>query len=312
MTVKPEPTDLSERDAEPARDQEFPAKRHIVPLAVVPPNIIGFSVCKIAPGLEIRKATQGDTDRLAEINKTYASTLAMMHTVPLARSSYVICIDEQIYGHYLEQKILGENKKPTDPSFKRLQVADSYKMIVTALHLFCLVPLLTTRYSITEEYDKQFFYPEPLRLPVQISWESWAKYAVPNFGYTLTSGGVITSDDVIRAVNVLEKYYRYNYWIGNRIAVALHNFWNALFVPESTLAFVALVTIIETFTNLNKGEDTAKQIYRNTLKLAPVDGHGNTVTKKRLEDMYDARSEIAHGSYGRAQFDFGVDFNQHA
>ncbi len=151
----------------------------------------------------------------------------------------------------------------------------------------------------TASYDKQFFYPEPLRLPVQISWESWAKYAVPNFGYTLTSGGVITSDDVIRAVNVLEKYYRYNYWIGNRIAVALHNFWNALFVPESTLAFVALVTIIETFTNLNKGEGTAKQIYRNTLKLAPVDGHGNTVTKKRLEDMYDARSEIAHGSYGR-------------
>ena len=77
---------------------------------------------------------------------------------------------------------------------------------------------------------------------------------------------------------------------GNRIAVALHNFWNALFIPESTLAFVTLVTIIETFTNLNKGEDTAQQVYRNTLKLVPVDGHGNTVTKKRLEDMYDARS----------------------
>ena len=98
---------------------------------------------------------------------------------------------------------------------------------------------------------------------------------------------------------MLGKYYQYNYWLGNRVAVALHNFWNALFVRESTLAFVALVSVIETFTNLSKGEDTAEQIYHNTLKLVPFDGHGNAVTRERLEEMYSARSELSHGSYGR-------------
>ncbi len=99
---------------------------------------------------------------------------------------------------------------------------------------------------------------------------------------------------------MLGKYYQYNNWVGNRIAVALHNFWNALFVRESTLAFVALVTVIETFTNLNKGEgNTTEQIYINSLKLVPIDGHDNTVTRERLEEMYSARSELSHGSYGR-------------
>jgi hypothetical protein len=97
----------------------------------------------------------------------------------------------------------------------------------------------------------------------------------------------------------LEKYYQHNYWLGNRIAVALHNFWNALFVRESTLAFLVLVTVIETFTNLNKNENTAEQIYRNTMKLAPVDGHGFAVTRERLEEMYTVRSDLSHGSYGR-------------
>jgi hypothetical protein len=101
------------------------------------------------------------------------------------------------------------------------------------------------------------------------------------------------------AVNVLEKYYRYNYWLSNRMAVALHNFWNALFLSESTLAFMSLVTVIETFTNLDKGADATEQIYRNTIKLAPIDGHGNIVTEERLKEMYDTRSVIAHGSFGR-------------
>ena len=130
-------------------------------------------------------------------------------------------------------------------------------------------------------------------------WNSWHRYAVPITGYNLTSNGTITCDDVIRAVNVLEKYYRHNYWLGNRIAVALHNFWNALFIGDSALAFVALVTVIETFTNLNKKENTAEQVYRNTLKLVPVDGHGNAVTRDRLEEMYSVRSTLLHGSYGR-------------
>jgi len=299
MTTPLEPTGLSERDAAPARDPDFPAMRHSVPLAVAFPNVIGFSTCAIAPGLEIREANQADTDRLGEINRTWASMLTTMHTVPLASSSHVLCIDEQLYGHHVEQKILSASGKRTDPEFKRFRVDDVYKMIVVALHLFRPCPLYITRYFITEEYDKNFTHPAFLSPPVQVIWESWQRYVTPAPGYNLTSSGTINCESVIRAVSVLEKYYQYNYWLGNRIAVALHNFWNALFVRESTLAFVALVTVIETFTNLNKGEDTAEQIYRNTLKLVPVDGHGNAVTRERLEEMYSVRSELSHGSYGR-------------
>ena len=299
MTTRPDPTDLSERYVDPPRDHDFPAKRHTVPLAIGFPNVIGFSACIIAPGLEIREATQTDIDRLDELNKTWASTLSRMHMVPLARSSHVICIDEQLYGHYVEQQIHRETGKSTELRLKGFRIDDIYKMIVTALHLFRLVPLYVTRYFITEEYDKNFVYPGFLSAPVQVIFESWQRYAVPS-GYNLTSSGTITCDDVIRAVNVLGKYYQYNNWVGNRIAVALHNFWNALFVRESTLAFVALVTVIETFTNLNKGEgNTAEQIYINSLKLVPIDGHDNAVTRERLEEMYSARSELSHGSYGR-------------
>jgi len=296
MAAPPDPTGLDERYAEPRRDPDFPAQRHSVPLAVAVPNVIGFSACIIAPGLEIREATQADTDRLGEVNKTWASML-MMHTVPLARSSHVLCVDEQLYGHHVEQRIRRATGKGTDASFKRLCIDDIHKMIVIALHLFRLVPLGETRYFITEDYDKNFIHPDFLRPPAQLIWASWQRYASPK-GYDLTSNGTIACDDVIRAVSVLEKYYQYNYWLGNRIAVALHNFWNALFVRESTLAFVALVTVVEIFTNLDKSEETEKQIIRNTMKLVPYDGTGNTVTEKRLKEMYSARSTIAHGSYG--------------
>ncbi len=189
MTTPPDPTErpteLSERYAEPARDPDFPAKRHTVPLAVAFPNVIGFSACIIAPGLEIREATQTDTDRLGELNKTWASTLSMMHMVPLARSSHVICIDEQLYGHHVEQQIryaMGKGNghhvkirytigKGTEPIFKRFRIDDIYKMIVTALHLFLLVPLYVTRYFITEEYDKNFVYLGFLSEPVQVIWD---------------------------------------------------------------------------------------------------------------------------------------------
>ena len=300
MTTPPHTPDLSENHAEPARDPEFPAKRHSVPLAIGFPQVIGFSACKIAPGLEIREATQADADRLTELNKTYASMLTMMQTAPLARTSYVLCIDEQLYGHHVEQKIRATGKS-TDPRFKRFQIEHMYKMIVTALHLFHLVQLSETRYFITHEYDKDFFHLEFFTLlPIQVTWGSWDKYAFQTYGYNLTSNGTIMCDEVIRAVNVLEKYYQHNYWMGNRIAVALHNFWNALFVPESTLAFVALMSVIETFTNLSKSkkETVEAQVYRNTLKLVHVDGNGNVVTKKRLEEMYNVRSFLSHGSYG--------------
>ena len=131
-----------------------------------------------------------------------------------------------------------------------------------------------------------------------MNWNCWDKYAFQTFGYNITSNGTIACDEIIRAVNVLEKYYQHNYWTGNRMAVAIHNFWNALFVPESTLAFIALMSIIETFTNLSKKENVADQVYRNTLKLVPVDGNGHKVTKEQLEAMYDVRSYLSHGSYG--------------
>jgi hypothetical protein len=296
MTTPPDTP--AENHAEPARDPEFPAKRHRVPLALGFPKVLEFSACRIAAGLEIREATQADTDLLTELNKTYASMLTMMHTVPLERTSYVLCIDEQLYGHHVEQKLRATGKS-TDPRFKRFQIEHIYKMIITALHLFRLVQIYETRYFITEEYDKEFFYLEFFRLlPVQVTLESWEKYAFQTFGYNLTSNGTITCDEIIQAVNVLEKYYQHNCWMGNRIAVALHNFWNALFVPDDTLAFITLMSVIETFANLSKKENVADQLYRNTLKLVPVDGNGHEVTKERLEAVYNVRSYLSHGSYG--------------
>ena len=299
MTPPPSEPDPSKRDADATRDRDFPAKRHVVPLPVYAPNALGFSTCTIAPGLEIRESTQADKDLLAELNRIHAPTLTLMHTVPLLDLKYLICVDEQVYGHVLEQKIVNTGNH-TDLGFKRFHLDDIYKMIVTALHLFYLVPLLPTRYFITEEYESNHHYLGFLNLAVQPTWDAWHRYAVPNSrGYNIVRYGTITCADVILAVSVLEKYYRYNYWLGNRVAVALHNFWNALFLRESTLAFVSLVTVIETFTNLSKGADTTEQVYRNTLKLAPIDGHGNAVTRERLEEMYNTRSVIAHGSFGR-------------
>jgi hypothetical protein len=300
MTCSPVPVDHG--NVRPGRNPDFPAKRYNVPLAIHAPQVVvGFSACKIAPGLEIRETTQADIDRLHELNKTWASNLAMMHTVPLAQSSHMIWIDEQAYGHYIDQKILLSTGKTTDPAFKRLLVDDIYKMLVVALHLFRLVPLYVTKYFMVEEYDKEFFHLDFFRRDMQVNFDTWYRYSYPVFDYNMTKGGKINCDEIIQAANVLETYFRYNHWTGNRIAIALHNFWNALFVRDSTLAFVALVTVIETFTNLSKDEDTAEQVYRNTLKLVPVDGHGNAVTRDRLEEMYDTRSIIAHGSYGRDQ-----------
>jgi hypothetical protein len=171
-------------------------------------------------------------------------------------------------------------------------------MIVVGLNLLRLFPLYVTRYFITEEYERNFAYLSFLRPEAQVIWESWQRFLNPS-GYNLTSSGTIACDDVVRVVDVLEKYYRFNHWVGNRIAVALHNFWNALFLYDSSLAFMALVTVIETFTNLDKGKNTAEQIYGNTLKLVKIDGHGNSITRERLEEIYIARGIMSHGSYGR-------------
>ena len=128
-------------------------------------------------------------------------------------------------------------------------------------------------------------------------WDTWQRYAVPT-GYDLTGGGKITCEHIRQAVNVLEKYYRHNEWLANRVAVALHNFWNGLFIDENTLAFVSLVTILETFANLTRGNKVEEQIYRNVPKLVPLDACSRPITKQRLEAIYDTRSIIAHGSYG--------------
>jgi Apea-like HEPN len=74
---------------------------------------------------------------------------------------------------------------------------------------------------------------------------------------------------------------------------------NCIIYGREYASFVALVTILETFTNLDKGEGVEHQIYRNIPKLVPFDAHGRPVTKERLEAIYDTRSTIAHGSYGQ-------------
>jgi hypothetical protein len=271
--------------------------RHYVPLGVAFIPKLGFSTCKIAPGLEIRECTDGDKQILRRVNKESGSMIAVMHAVPIQHESHVICIDEQIYGQHIADKIAAELQRPANRLFPLFSVPDVFKMIVVSLNLFQLFPLYPTPYFITERLDVDHVYPTRLNTGTEILWDTWQRYAQPQ-GHDVSGAGVITCGDITNAVNVLEKYYRNDGWMGNRVAVALHNFWNALFVNESTLSFVALVSILETFSNLSKSETVIDQIRRNVPKLVPLDAHARAVTIERIDKIYDTRSEIAHGSFG--------------
>jgi hypothetical protein len=215
-----------------------------------------------------------------------------MHAVPITGMSHVISIDEPTYGGHLDQQIIADLQTTYDPAFRGLRIDDIFKMIAISLNLFQLCPLYRTPYFITEELDIAHHYPNFFK-NIKIEWETWDRYAP---SYDLTANGKITCDDIVKAVRILEKYYRYNYWLGNKVAVALHNFWNALFITERTLAFLALVIILETFTKFGRSRD----FLHNIRKLVPRDAHGNDVTIERLEEMRDARNIIVHGSYGRS------------
>jgi hypothetical protein len=283
----------------PGEDLNFPAVRHTIPLSIPFPSWIGFKLCEIAPGLVIGESADADKDLLRHVNDTWLSMIHTMHTVPFLTDhlSHIISVDEALYGPHVAQKIaldLGTRAPPLDVN--RLVIDDIFKMLVISVNLFHIFPLYSAPYFITEDLAQHFARPHFFR--TKIVWETWQRYADPS-GYDLTVTGKITTDDLISAVNVLEKYYRYNGWIVNRVAVALHNFWNALFVPESTLQFSALVTILETLTNLDGRLSVREQMNRNIPKLVPIDAHKKPVTKKRLDALYKARSAISHGFYGR-------------
>jgi hypothetical protein len=240
-------------DEVPDQPPQFSAMRHYIPLGVAFPSKLGFSTCRIAPGLEIRECSEVDKQLLRRVHKESSSVIALMHVVPIQHESHVICIDEQVYGQHIADKIVAELGRPASPFFPLFSVSDVFKMIVVSLNLFQLFPLYPTPYCITERLDMDHVYPSRLNTGTEIIWDRWQRYAQPR-GHDITSGGVITCGDITNAVSVLEKYYRNDGWLGNRVAVALHNFWNALFVDDSTLSFVALVSILETFSNLSKSE----------------------------------------------------------
>jgi hypothetical protein len=276
---------------------QLSALRHYVPLGVAFLPNLGFSKCRIAPGLEIRECTDRDKQLLRRVNKDCSSMIAQMHAVPIRHESHVICIDEQIYGQHIAEKIAAELQRPANPLFPLFNVSDVFKMIVVSLNLFQLFPLYPTPYFITERLDVDHVYPTGLDAGAGILWNTWQRYAQVR-GHDVNGTGAITCGDITNAVNVLEKYYRNDGWMGNRVAVALHNFWIALFLNESTLSFVALVSILETFSNLSKGEKVEDQMHRNVPKLVPLDAHARAVTIERIDRIYDTRSEIAHGSFG--------------
>jgi len=291
-------------DEVPGRPPQFSAMhhsamRHYVPLGVAFLPQLGFSTCKIAPGLEVRECSEGDKHLLKRVNKESSSMITLMHAVPIQHDSHVICIDEQVYGQHIADKITAELQRQPNHLFPLFSVHDVFKMIVVSLNLFQLFPLYPTPYFISERLDVDRVHPTRLDTGTGIMWDTWQRYAQPR-GHDLTGGGAITCGDIKSAVNVLEKYYRHDGWMGNRVAVALHNFWNALFVNESTLSFVALVSILETFCNLSKSEKdpVTDQIRRNVPKLVPLDAHARAVTIERIDKIYDTRSEIAHGSFG--------------
>jgi hypothetical protein len=211
-------TPLDDLQAEFPALGEFPARRHTVPLGIAFPPKLGFSKCEIAPGLEIRECTEADKQLLKSVNETFSSQITRMHTVPILHDSHVICVDEQLYGRYVEHKIKRELGRHTDPRFRRLTIDDIFKMVVTSLNLFQLFPLYATPYFITEELDKNLVYPSFFQR-VKVVWGTWLqRYAIPT-GYNLTSSGAITCDNIIQTVNILEKYYRYDGWMANRVAV---------------------------------------------------------------------------------------------
>jgi len=305
------------RDPFPGEDLNFPSELHTIPLCIPFPAMLSFQQCEIAPGLVIRECTDKDKALLQSVNETYLSTIHAMHTVPILPDhlSHIISVDERIYGAHVERKIaLDLGTDAPHPGVSRLAIDDIFRMLVISLNLFRLFPLYDSPYFITQDNAQHSTHPHFFHS--KIAWKTWQRYADPS-GYDLTIAGAITGDQLISIVNILEKYYRYNNWIGNRVAVALYNFWNALFISESTLQFAALVTILETFTNLGEpslrtptncgtpelaqtdAPSVRQQMNRNIPKLAPTDAHNNRVTKKRLDALYKARSTISHGSYGR-------------
>jgi hypothetical protein len=284
----------------PGEDPNFPAVRHTIPLSIPFPSLVGFNLCDIASGLVIRECSEADKALLRQVNDTWHSMIHIMHTVPFLADhmSHIISIDEAVYGPHVAQKIaLDLRTGVPPPGVNRLRIDDIFKMIVISLYLSHVFPLYSAPYYITEDLAPHSAHPRLFFFRTTIGWKTWQRYCDP-LGYDLTTTGKITAHDLISAVNVLEKYYRYNSWVTNRVAVALHNFWNALFVVDSILAFSALVTIVETFTNLD-GSAVRQQLMRNIPKLVPMDAHQTPVTKKRIEALYKARSTISHGSYGR-------------
>jgi hypothetical protein len=246
--------------------------------------------------LEIRESTNKEMQLFKDVGETWKSMISTMRTVPVFSPSHVICIDEKQYGQYLDQQPTNYAGQKITLDIRQLDIDAILKIIVTALNLVKLFPLYDFPYYITEEGPNNWAHPTFFR-NIRIKWETWQRYAIPR-GHDFTGDGKITCDEVVKAVNVLEKYYRYTGWSANRVSVALHNFWNALFIEDSTLSFIALVSILETFSNLGKGENVEEQIFRNVPKLVPHDAHARPVTKARLEAIYDARSTIVHGSFG--------------
>ena len=286
----------------PGQQEGFLSKRHYIPLSVPFPVMLGFSTCKIAPGLEIRECGDTDNTLLDRVGKEWSKAITVMHTVPIQNASHIICVDEQIYGEHIEQKIRVELQRPTKPTSHQLNIEYIFKMILIALNLLRLFPIYPVSYFISQDIDSGACHPTFFRR-VKVVWEAWSRYASAATNpttYDLTGDGTITCSELQNTVSLLEKYYRHDGWIANRVAVALYNFWNALFLDECTLSFVALMSILETFSNLSgdPSDPVLDQIRRNVPKLIPLDAHGKAVTVERLNKIYDTRSIIAHGSFG--------------
>jgi len=140
---------------------EFSAIRHTVPLGVALPFKLGFSVCKIAPGLEIRECAEAEKELFKHVSETWGTVISSMHAVPILNHSHIICIDERLYGQHVEQALGREPGLRLPVLFRRLFIDDIFKMIVTSLNLFAIFPLYPSpfynRRTPHESYISYFF-----------------------------------------------------------------------------------------------------------------------------------------------------------
>jgi hypothetical protein len=254
---------------------EMPSMEHYVPAKV---SDLGFTSCQVTQGLTIREATPNDHALIQMENQIVEHSEHQTF-----KPSHIFHIDETLFC----------------PGVSNTDVKAVCKHLIICLNLWKLYRVELSDFYVTIDPPGQF---SDQRLFLN------TRDFTRRGHYDLTASHRVQCTEVVQAFDATKRYYGYLQWSADRVATALHNFWNGLFASDPTISFNSLMTILETFSNFGargtigyggkKRDSVTKQILRNVRKLAPLDAHGNTVEEGTLRTLYDTRSTISHGSFG--------------